>query len=110
MTLHAPLTHRGVWALALPMILSGISQPLLGLVDTAVVGHLPDARYLGGVAVGARLVPFVFWQFGFLRMSTTGFATQALGREDGDELRAVLGRALLAGLVLALLILLLQAP
>lgn len=110
MTPHAPLTHRGVWALALPMILSGISQPLLGLVDTAVVGHLPDARYLGGVAVGAMLVQFVFWQFGFLRMSTTGFAAQALGREDGDELRAVLGRALLAGLALALLILLLQAP
>ena len=110
MNTREPLSHRAVWALALPMILSGISQPLLGLVDTAVVGHLPDARYLGGVAVGAMLVQFVFWLFGFLRMATTGFAAQALGREDNDELRAVLGRALLVGLGLAGLVLLLQAP
>ena len=110
MNTRETITHRSVWALALPMILSGIATPLHGLVDTAVVGHLPDARYLGGVAVGAMLVQFVFWMFGFLRMATTGFAAQALGREDNDALRAVLGRALLVGLGMAAIILLLQAP
>ena len=110
MNSHTAISHRAVWALALPMILSGISTPLLGLVDTAVVGHLPDARFLGGVAVGAMLVQFVFWLFGFLRMATTGFAAQALGREDNDELRGVLARALLVGLALAAVILLMQAP
>ena len=54
---HRP-THRQVWALATPMILSNISVPLVGLVDTAVVGHLDGAHYLGGVAVGTTLIPF----------------------------------------------------
>ena len=57
-----------VWRLAGPIIVSNLSVPLLGLVDTAVMGHLPEARYLGGVAVGAMVFTFIFWGFGFLRM------------------------------------------
>src|SRR5690554_1992802 len=99
---HRP-THRQVWALATPMILSNISVPVVGLVDTAVIGHLDGAHHLGGVAVGATLITFILWAAGFLRMGTTGFVAQACGARDGDRLRLVLLQALWLALLLALL-------
>lgn len=107
-----PKPHRpaGVWALAGPMIVSNVSVPLLGMVDTAVVGHLPDPRYIGAVAVGGVIFSFLYWGFGFLRMGTTGLTAQALGGGDLDEVRAVLLRALLLALALALTLLALQRP
>ena len=83
-------THRRVWALAAPMILSNISVPLVALVDSTVIGHLPHAHQLGAVAVGASLYGFLAWVMGFLRMGATGFAAQAAGRNDGAGLRQVL--------------------
>lgn len=99
-----------VWALAGPIIISNISTPLLGAVDTAVVGHLPDPAYIGGVAVGAVIFNFLYWGFGFLRMGTTGFTAQALGAGDHQELRATLARAMLLALALGGALLLLQMP
>ena len=87
-------THRTVWRLAGPIILANLSVPLLGAVDTAVVGHLPDPAYLGGVAVGAVIFGFIYWGFGFLRMGTTGLVAQAAGAGRDDEARLVLLRAL----------------
>ena len=78
--------HRRVWRLAGPIILSNLSVPLLGAVDTAVVGHMPDPAYVGAVAVGATIFNFLYWGFGFLRMGTTGFAAQAYGGGDREEL------------------------
>lgn len=86
-------SHRDVFALAIPVMLSNVSTPLLGLVDTAVLGRIPDPAYIGAVAVGSLVFTFVFWAFGFLRMGTTGLTAQALGADDGDEIRAILGRA-----------------
>ncbi len=103
------LRHAELWRLAGPMILSNLTIPLLGLVDTAVVGHLDSPHYLGAVAVGGVIFSFLYWGFGFLRMGTTGLTAQALGREEGDELRAVLARALLLALALAAALLLLQS-
>ena len=99
-----------VWALAGPIIISNLSTPLLGAVDTAVVGHLPDPAYLGGVAIGAIIFDFLFWGFGFLRMGTTGFTAQAHGAGTPDELRATLARPLLLAAVLGAGLILLQAP
>lgn len=87
-----------------------MSVPLVGLVDTAVVGHLPDPVYIGAVALGAILFSFIFWSFSFLRMSTTGFIAQAYGADDFPEVITCLARALLLGLVLGLCIVLLQTP
>jgi len=103
-------THKRVWAIALPMILSNISVPLVGLVDTAVIGHLDGAHFLGGVAVGSTLFTFVLWAAGFLRMGTTGFAAQACGAEDGSALRRVLLQPLWLALLISLLVWLLQRP
>ena len=79
---HGP--YNRIWALSWPTILSNLTVPMLGAVDTAVMGHLPDPAYVGGVAVGAMIFSFLYWGFGFLRMGTTGFVAQARGRKDGD--------------------------
>ena len=102
--------HRLVWKLTWPMVVSNLSIPLLGAVDTAVVGHLDDAAYLGAVAIGAVIFNFIFWGFGFLKMSTTGFTAQAYGAGEADEVRATLARALMIAAVLALAVLALQVP
>jgi len=106
----SPYTHRKVWALATPMILSNVTVPLLGLVDTAVMGHLQSPRYLGAVAVGATIFGFVFMGLNFLRMGTTGLAAQARGADDADEMRTVLAQAVLIALAMAGLLLVLQRP
>lgn len=106
---HAP-TQRKVWALAAPMILSNLSVPMVALVDTAVVGHLPHAHQLAAVAVGGSLYTLLTWAMGFLRMGSTGFAAQAAGRGDGGALRQVLVQGLGLGVFLALLLGMLALP
>ncbi|MGY4492191.1 MATE family efflux transporter [Pseudomonas sp. TE3610] len=103
-------THRRVWALAAPMILSNISVPLVALVDSTVIGHLPHAHQLGAVAVGASLYGFLAWAMGFLRMGATGFAAQAAGRNDGAGLRQVLAQGLMLAMLFSLLLWALALP
>jgi len=102
--------HRRAWSLAWPMILGGVSGPLLGMVDTAVMGHLDNPLFLGAVALGAMIFQFLFWGLGFLRMSTTGLTAHALGGGSGQALHDVLARAVLMALILSALLLLLQRP
>ena len=104
------VTHRAVLAIALPIVLSNISTPLLGLADTAVMGRMGDPKYIGAVALGALVFTMVYWTFGFLRMGTTGLTAQAAGAEDGEEIRAALGRALLIALCIGLALIVLQWP
>ncbi|HSC82744.1 MAG TPA: MATE family efflux transporter [Pseudomonas sp.] len=106
---HRP-THRRVWALAAPMILCNLSVPLVALVDSAVIGHLPHAHQLGAVVVGGSLYAMLVGVFGILRMSATGFTAQAYGRGDGAALRLVLLQSLLLAAALAVLIGLLAMP
>ncbi|MGE0211593.1 MAG: MATE family efflux transporter [Parvibaculaceae bacterium] len=98
------LTHRRVLAIAVPIMLSNVTQPLIGVVDTAVLGQLPDAHYIGGIAVGALIFSFLYWGFGFLRMGTGGLVAQAFGAGDHDEVRAVFGRAVLIALAAGFLL------
>ncbi len=102
--------HRQVWQLAWPMIISNISVPLLGLVDTAVIGHLPDPRYLGAVAIGASLFSVLYWGFGFLRMGTTGLTAQALGSDDHQTLKRLLSQSLILAALIGLMLILFQQP
>jgi MATE family multidrug resistance protein len=106
---HRPTQHR-VWALAVPMIISNLSVPLVALVDTAVAGHLAHAGQLAAVAVGSAVFTMLVWICGFLRMGTTGFAAQANGRNDGNLLRRVLAQSLLLALLMALILLALIWP
>ena len=102
--------HRRVLALAFPIVLANLTQPILGAVDTAVAGHLDSASYLGGVALGGLFFNFVFWGFGFLRMGTTGLVAQAHGAGQSDELRNTVVRALLMAAAIGALVLLVQQP
>ncbi|AWI81950.1 MATE family efflux transporter [Parazoarcus communis] len=91
-------------------MLSNASTPLIGVVDTAIVGRIPDPAYIAAVALGALVFTFVFWGFGFLRMGTTGLTAQALGSGDTEELVAGLGRALLIAAVVGAALVSLQWP
>ncbi|MCG9584741.1 MATE family efflux transporter DinF [Vibrio tubiashii] len=88
-TLSNRTVHKQVLLLAIPMVLSNITVPLLGLVDAAVIGHLEHAWYLGGVALGSTMISVTFWLLGFLRMSTTGLAAQSYGAESKHQLGLV---------------------
>lgn len=94
----------------MPIMLSNLSTPLIGIVDTAVVGRLPDPAHVGAVAVGALVFSFVFWAFSFLRMGTSGMAAQAFGAGDAREVRATLVRAILVAFGCGAALLLLQWP
>jgi len=101
------VTNRMVFAIAVPMTLAFLTTPILGIVDTAVIGQFGDAALIGGLAVGAIIFDIVFTTLNFLRSGTTGFVAQAVGREDEREQQAVFWRAIIlaAGLGLALLLL-----
>lgn len=75
------IANRNIWSIAWPMMLTSMSAPLLGLVDTAMLGHLESARYLAAVAIGANVIALLYWSFGFLRMGTTSLVSQSLGRQ-----------------------------
>jgi MATE family multidrug resistance protein len=104
------VTRRSILSLAWPIVLANSAVPLLGLVDTAVIGNAGTVAELGAVGLGALIFSFVFWGFGFLRMGTTGFVAQAAGREDSAEVRATFARALLLAFGLGALLLALQVP
>ena len=108
--MHPPdsIDYEFILRKAWPIILANAAVPLLGLVDTAVIGNVGAVEDLGAIAFGALIFSFVYWSFGFLRMGTTGFAAQAYGAGDESEVRAILGRSLLLAISLGLLLILLQ--
>ncbi|SMX24649.1 MATE family efflux transporter [Boseongicola aestuarii] len=104
-----PITHRRVLAIAIPIVVSNATIPILGIVDTAVVGQLGDPVPIGAVGIGAIILSAIYWVFGFLRMGTVGLTGQALGADDQAEADALLSRALLIGLTGGAVIIILQA-
>ena len=90
------------------MILTNISTPLLGLVDTAVLGHLDSEQFLAAVALGGLIFSFIFWGFGFLRMGTTGLTAQAFGKNNTDDINGILIRAIVLALIISAMLLLFQ--
>ena len=96
--------------IALPAIVTNITVPLLGLVDTAIVGHMGSAAYIGAIAVGSMIFNLVYWLFGFLRMGTSGMTAQARGRRDMAEAAGILARSMKVAAIVAVLMLLLQWP
>jgi MATE family multidrug resistance protein len=105
-----PYWYRRVFLLAIPLILSNLTQPLLSMVDTILSGHLPSPAALGGVAVGGIFFNSIYWTFGFLRMATTGLVAQSHGVGDQDQLMHHFGRALLTAALIGALLLAVQRP
>lgn len=101
---------KKIFRLALPNIISNITVPLLGMIDIAIAGHLGSAIYIGAIALGSNIFNMVYWNFGFLRMSSSGFTAQAYGARNFGEAMNVLIRSLVVAIGFGLLILLLQVP
>lgn len=104
------LTHRRVLLVALPVVISNATVPILGAVDTAVVGQMGEAAPIGAVGIGAIALTALYWIFGFLRMGTAGLTAQSHGAGDQREVSALLSRALFIGLAGGVLILLAHMP
>lgn len=101
--------NKEILRLAIPNIISNISIPLLSTVDTMLMGRLSEL-HIGAVGVGAMIFNFIYWNFGFLRMGTTGITAQAFGKKDDSAIMQTLSRALLVALILAVMIFVLQVP
>ena len=93
------ITHKRILTISVPIILSNITIPLLGLVDTAVIGQLGQIVPIGAVGIGSIIISAIYWIFGFLRMGTTGLTAQAVGKRDHGEIIALFSRALLVGII-----------
>lgn len=104
------ITHARILRIAFPIMLSNATIPLLGLVDTGVVGQMGQAAPIGAVGIGAIILTALYWVFGFLRMGTTGLTSQAYGAGDRGEVAAMLTRAVLIGLSGGLALIALQLP
>ena len=104
------LTHKRVLAVAVPIVLANATIPILGAVDTAVVGQLGLAVPIGAVGIGAIIITAIYWLFGFLRMGTTGLTAQAIGSGDKSETSALLVRGIVIGLVAGLILIITQVP
>ena len=102
--------NKEILRLALPAIVSNITVPLLGLVDTTITGHLGKTAYIGAVSVGATLFNMIYWNFGFLRMGTSGQTAQAYGRNDHEGMANALFRSLFFSAMFSVVIWLLQWP
>ena len=105
-----PVTHGRILKIAGPIVLSNATVPILGIVDTGVVGQMGAAVPIGAVGIGAVILSAVYWIFGFLRMGTVGLTAQAIGAGDQAEADALLTRALMIGGAAGLLLILLQIP
>ena len=101
--------NKRILGLALPNIVTNITVPLLGMVDMAIVGHL-SGDHIGAIAIGTQIFNLIYWNFGFLRMGTSGITAQAFGAERWDETVKILIRACTIALTIALLIIALQWP
>ncbi|MBU2708259.1 MATE family efflux transporter [Zooshikella marina] len=102
--------HNDVWRFAWPMIIANVTTPLLGLVDAAVLGHLPSPIYLGAVAIGASIFSCIYWSMGFFRMGTTGLVAQAYGARDSKSIIRILFQSIILAIVIGLVLILCAKP
>ena len=96
--------NKKILKLALPNILSNITIPLLGLVDTALMGHLDSLDFLGAIALGSMIFNIIYWSLGFLRMGTVGFTAQAFGSDDKKQLNLIFQRGIVIALILSAMV------
>ncbi len=104
------VSHRRILKIAIPIVLSNATVPILGAVDTGVVGQLGEAAPIGAVGIGAIIITTLYWLFGFLRFSTSGQTAQARGRRDEADVSILLVRSMVVGLVAGFLLVCLQYP
>lgn len=104
-----PANYKNIIRLAFPIILANASAPLLGLADTAAIGQTGSAVDLGGIALATLVFSFVYWGFGFLRMGTTGFVSQAWGADDSEQVKIIVYRSVVLALLIGIGLILFQS-
>ncbi len=104
------ITHKRVLSIALPIVISNATVPILGAVDTGVIGQLGGAAPIGAVGIGAIILGALYWIFGFLRMGTVGLTSQALGGGDAQEVRALFFRSIGTGVLAGMAFITFQIP
>jgi len=104
------ITHKRVLSIALPIVISNATVPILGAVDTGVIGQLGGAAPIGAVGIGAIILGALYWIFGFLRMGTVGLTSQALGAGDAQEVRALFFRSAGIGVLAGLAFIIFRIP
>ena len=109
-TLKTTVVNKQILRLAIPSIITNITVPLLGMVDVAIVGHIGQASYIAAIALATMVFNLIYWNFGFLRMGTSGLTAQAYGAGDREECLRILVRGLTIALAIALLLIALQRP
>jgi len=92
------ISDKALWRLSFPLVLANATEPILGMVDTAVIGRLPTPEPLAAVVLGTQLFNMLFWSFGFLRMGTTALTAQAFGMRDTTAARALFAQTMMMGL------------
>lgn len=102
--------NKKILKLAVPNIISGITIPLLGMADLAIAGKLGDFRYIGAIGIGVAIFNLIYWNFGFLRMGTSGFTAQAYGARNFKECTNILIRALVVAIFCSVIIVAAQVP
>lgn len=102
--------HRRIFAIAVPAIVANIVVPLLGLLDLAIAGHIGTTAMIGAVAVGATMFNLTYWNFGFLRMGTSGMTAQAFGRNDRMDCASLFVRSSIVATAIGMAIVVLQVP
>ncbi len=100
--------NRQILNLAIPNIIANISVPLLGAIDTALVGHMEGIHHLGAIAIGSAIFSFIYMGLGFLSMGTTGMTAQAYGADDNREILLVFVRSIVVALIMAMLLVVFQ--
>jgi len=101
-------SYQNIFSIAIPMILSAISIPMLGIVDTAILGHLDDPIYLAAINIGATIFNVLFWGFGFLKMSTTGLIAQSHGAKAQNQINNQMSQALIIAFSIAIVLIVFQ--
>ena len=104
------ISNKDLFRVAIPIMIANVSTPLLGVVDTMIIGQAPDPALIGSVAIASLIFTFIYWGFGFLRMGTAGLTAQALGADDHGEIRATLGRSILLAVTIGIILISLQHP
>lgn len=104
------ILNKKILNLAIPNIITNITVPLLGMVDLAIVGHIGDEKHIGAIALGTMIFNLIYWNFGFLRMGTSGFTAQAYGANDTKEALRILVRGCAIAIAIAFFLILLQSP
>ena len=104
------ITKSYLFKLSIPIFFSNIAIPLVGLVDTGLMGHLSSGKFLAAISIATSVITMIFWSFGFLRMGTVGLVAQSLGKDNWNEITLIFLRNLIIAFLIGFFLMTLKSP